>query len=78
MNPSQGDVDAACEALNETTGGETTGGTTGGGTTGGGGAAPAAGALPFTGFSMWIPLLLAGSLMGAGAWVLRKRPDASA
>ena len=63
-----------------TTGGATTGGTTGGtttgGTTGGSGSAPA-GALPFTGFSVWVPLALAAALIGAGAFLLRRRPGES-
>jgi hypothetical protein len=75
-----------------TTGGTTTGGTTTGGTTGGGGAgagggggggslgeAPGgagAGALPFTGLSVWIVLLAGFSLIGGGFALLRwVRPD---
>jgi hypothetical protein len=61
------------ETTGATTGG-TTGGTTTGGTTGGGGE----GTLPFTGFSVWIPLGMAASLIGAGAWLLRRRPGESA
>ena len=63
----------------------TTGGTTGtssggvsagttGGTTGGSpGAQPAAGALPFTGLPVWIPLLAAFGLVAGGFLVLRRR-----
>ena len=68
----------------ETTGGETTGGdTTDGGTTGTGGVSvgttggtePPGGELPFTGLSIWVPILLAGALLAAGAFLLRRRRD---
>jgi hypothetical protein len=69
-----------------TTGGTTTGGTTGGGGAGAGGggslgeaaggAGAGAGALPFTGLSVWIVLLVGFSLIGGGFALLRwVRPD---
>jgi hypothetical protein len=59
-------------------GGNTTGGgTTGGGslasTTGGSGGAEASGELPFTGLPVWIPILLAGTLLASGAFLLRRK-----
>jgi hypothetical protein len=59
-------------------GGNTTGGgTTGGGslasTTGGSAGAEASGELPFTGLPVWIPILLAGTLLASGAFLLRRK-----
>jgi hypothetical protein len=67
-----------------TTGGDTTGGeTTGGGTTGTGGVSvattggtePPGGELPFTGLPIWVPILLAGALLAAGGFLLRRKRD---
>jgi hypothetical protein len=65
----------------ETTGGGTTGGTTGGvsgSTTGGAAGAEAGGELPFTGLSVWIPLLAGAGLLAAGYTLLRRKARTSA
>jgi len=56
-----------------TTSGGVSAGTTGGTTGGSPGAQPAAGALPFTGLPVWIPLLAAFGLVAGGFLVLRRR-----
>jgi hypothetical protein len=55
--------------------GSGTGGTTGG-TTGGVAGTRASGELPFTGLPIWVPLLLAGGLIGTGAFLLRRKAGA--
>jgi hypothetical protein len=56
-----------------TSSGGVSAGTTGGTTGGSPGAQPAAGALPFTGLPVWIPLLAAFGLVAGGFLVLRRR-----
>jgi hypothetical protein len=80
-----GETTAGETTAGETTAGETTGGSAGGttgsggvsgttgGTTGGTSAAPSGGNLPFTGLPLWIPLLVAGGLLGTGVALLRRR-----
>jgi hypothetical protein len=79
-----GDTTGGDTTGGDTTGGQTTGGdTTDGGTTGSGGVIgdttggtePPGGELPFTGLPIWVPILLAGALLAAGAFLLRRRRD---
>jgi hypothetical protein len=58
-----------------TGGGGTTGGGAGGSTTGGSAGAETSGELPFTGLPVWIPILLAGTLLASGAFLLRRKGD---
>ena len=73
-------TDGTTEGTDGTTNG-TTNGTTGDDTGGvdvstTGGTEPN-GELPFTGLPIWIPVLLAGALLASGAFLLRRKRDAS-
>jgi hypothetical protein len=83
-----GDTTGGDTTGGDTTGGDTTGGDTGGETTSGGttgtggvdvattgGTEPPGGELPFTGLSIWVPILLAGALLSSGVFLLRRRRD---
>jgi hypothetical protein len=68
--------DTAGDTAGDVSGGPT-GGTTGGtgGTTGGttGGSGAAGGELPFTGFPVWLPLLVAAALLASGLFFIRRK-----
>jgi hypothetical protein len=72
----EGTTDGTTEGTDGTTNGTTDDDTGGVDVSTTGGTEPG-GELPFTGLPIWIPILLAGALLASGAFLLRRKRDAS-